>query len=105
MCEVYHNSLIAYKGIQDASPNEAATIGRVKGIEYLVKYMEHRRWDMKHQSSEFEIRYLADWFVLKLKYMDLGIEEIEYGQGDLRFRKEFIRTIERIRLPRKNLAI
>ena len=79
-----------YKGMQDASPNEEATIGRVKGWEYLVKYMEHRRWDMKHQSSEFEIRYLADWFVLKLKYMDLGLEEIVYGQGDLRFRKVFI---------------
>ena len=79
-----------YKGMQDASPNEEATIGRVKGWEYLVKYMEHRRWDMEHKSSEFEIRYLADWFVLKLKYMDLGLEEIEYGQGDLRFRKEFI---------------
>ena len=79
-----------YKGMQDASPNEEATIGRVKGWEYLVKYMEHRRWDMEHKSSEFEIRYLADWFVFKLKYMDLGMEEIKYGQGDLRFRKEFI---------------
>ena len=78
-----------YKGMQDASPNEEATIGRVKGWEYLVKYMEHRRWDMEHKSSEFEIRYLADWFVFKLKYMDLGMEEIEYGQGDLRLRKEF----------------
>ena len=79
-----------YKGMQDASPNEEATIGRVKGWEYLVKYMEHRRWDMEHKSSEFEVRYLGDWFVFKLKYMDLGLEEIEYGQGDLRFRKEFI---------------
>ena len=79
-----------YKGMQDASPNEEATIGRVKGWEYLVKYMEHRRWDMEHKSSEFEVRYLGDWFVFKLKYMDLGMEEIEYGQGDLRFRKEFI---------------
>ena len=26
---------------------------------------------------------------MKLKYMDLGIEEIKYGQGDLRLRKEF----------------
>ena len=32
-----------YKGKTDASPNEAATIGRVTGFEYLVKYMEHRR--------------------------------------------------------------
>ena len=79
-----------YKGMADASPNEAATIGRVKGFEYLVKYMEHRRWDMKHASQEYQLRYLGDWFILKLKYMDLGLEEINYGQGDLRFRKNLI---------------
>ena len=77
-----------YKGMADASPNEAATIGRVTGWEYLIKYMEHRRWNMKHSSQEFNIRYLGDWYIMKLKYMDLGIEEIKYGQGDLRFRKE-----------------
>ena len=79
-----------YKGMADASPNEAATIGRVTGWEYLVKYMEHRRWNMKHSSQEFNIRYLGDWYIMKLKYMDLGIEEIKYGQGDLRLRKEFV---------------
>ena len=78
-----------YKGMADASPNEAATIGRVTGWEYLVKYMEHRRWNMKHTSKEYQLRYLGDWYIMKLKYMDLGIEEIKYGQGDLRLRKEF----------------
>ena len=50
-----------YKGMGDANPNEAATIGRVTGWEYLVKYMEHRRWDMEHKSKEFSLRYLGDW--------------------------------------------
>ena len=45
-----------YKGMLDASPTEAATIGRVTGFEYLVKYMEHRRWDMKHASKEYQLR-------------------------------------------------
>ena len=79
-----------YKGIQDASPNESATIGRVKGFEYLVKYMEHRRWDMKHASQEYQLRYLGNWFILKLKYQDMEMEDIKYGQGDLRLRKEFV---------------
>jgi hypothetical protein len=78
-----------YKGMADASANEAATIGRVTGFEYLVKYMEHRRWDMKHSSKEFNLRYLGDWFIMKAEYLDLGLEEIEYGQTDLRLRKEF----------------
>jgi hypothetical protein len=78
-----------YKGKTDANPNESATIGRVKGFEYLVKYMEHRRWDMKHASKEYQLRYLGNWFILKLKYQDMEMEDIKYGQGDLRFRKEF----------------
>ena len=78
-----------YKGMGDTNPNEAATIGRVTGWEYLVKYMEHRRWDMEHSSKEFSLRYLGDWYIMKLKYADLGLEDIKYGQGDLRLRKEF----------------
>ena len=33
-----------YKGNGQANPNEAATIGKVKGFEYLLKYSENRRW-------------------------------------------------------------
>ena len=41
-----------YKGNGQANPNEAATIGRVKGFEYLIKYSENRRWDEKFKSQE-----------------------------------------------------
>ena len=78
-----------YKGKGQVNANEAATIGRVTGWEYMIKYMEHRRWDMEHSSREYQLRYLGDWYIMKLKYMDLGLEEIKYGQGDLRLRKEF----------------
>ncbi len=79
-----------YKGMADASPNEASTIGRVTGWEYLVKYMKHRRWDMEHSSQEYSLRYLGDWYIMKFKYMDLGMEDLRYGHADLRLRKEFI---------------
>jgi hypothetical protein len=79
-----------YKGKNQSSPNDAATIGRVTGWEYMIKYMEHRRWDMEHSSKEYQLRYLGDWYIMKLKYMDLGLEDLKYGQADLRLRKEFI---------------
>ena len=78
-----------YKGNGQANPNEAATIGRVKGFEYLIKYSENRRWDEKFRSQEYFLRYLGDWFILKLKYSDMEMEDLRYGQGDLRLRKEF----------------
>ena len=77
-----------YKG-NEVSPNEAATVGRVKGFEYLIKYSENRRWDEQFTSEEYFIRYLSDWFILKLKYQDMEMEDLQYGQGDVRFRKEF----------------
>ena len=78
-----------YKGNGEASPNEAATIGKVKGFEYLIKYSENRRWEEQFKSQEYFLRYLGDWFILKLKYSDMEMEDLRYGQGDLRLRKEF----------------
>tara|TARA_Y100000296_G_scaffold42981_1_gene49417 strand:+ start:136 stop:861 length:726 start_codon:yes stop_codon:yes gene_type:complete len=78
-----------YKGKGQMSANEAATVGRVKGWEYLIKYMKHRRWDMEHSSQEYSVRYLGDWYIVKAKYLNLGLEDIEYGQTELRLRKEF----------------
>jgi hypothetical protein len=78
-----------YKG-NEVSPNEAATIGKVKGFEYLIKYEENRKWEEKFKSQEYFLRYLGDWFILKLKYSDFEMEDLRYGQGDLRLRKEFI---------------
>jgi hypothetical protein len=78
-----------YKGNGQANPNEAATIGRVKGFEYLIKYSENRRWDEKFVSEEYQLRYLGDWFIFKVKYQDMEMEDLRYGQGDLRLRKEF----------------
>jgi len=78
-----------YKGNGQENPNEAATVGRVKGFEYLVKYSENRRWDEQFKSQEYFLRYLGDWFLVKLKYQDQELEDLRYGQGDLRLRKEF----------------
>ena len=78
-----------YKGNGQANPNESATIGRVKGFEYLLKYSENRRWDEKFRSQEYFLRYLGDYFIFKVKYQDMELEDLKYGQGDLRLRKEF----------------
>ena len=78
-----------YKGKGQENPNEAATIGRVKGFEYLVKYSENRRWDEQFKSQEYFLRYLGDWYIMKLKYQNQELEDLRYGQGDLRLRKEF----------------
>ena len=76
-----------YKG-DETSFNEAATTGRVRGWEYLLKYSTNRRWDEKFVSQEYFLRYLGDWFIAKVKYADFEMEDITYSQSDFRFRKE-----------------
>ena len=77
-----------YKGTE-TNFNEAATIGKVRGWEYLIKYSENQRWDEKFKSQEYFLRYLGDLFIAKVKYANFELEDIQYGQGDIRFRKEF----------------
>jgi len=79
-----------YKGNGQENPNEAATVGRVKGFEYLIKYSENRRSDEQFKSQEYFLRYLSDWSLIKLKYQDQELEDLRYGQSDIRFRKEFV---------------
>ncbi len=37
---------------------------------------------MKNQ--EYWLRYIGDWTMVKLGWTELGLEDISYGQGDIR---------------------
>ena len=77
-----------YKG-DETNFNESATIGRVTGWEYLLKYSTNRRWDEKFISQEYYLRYLGNNFIAKVKYLDLELEDLTYSENELRFRKQF----------------
>ena len=68
------------------NPNESATIGPVKGWEYLIKWTEGRQWGNEYLNQEYWLRYISDWYIAKIGWTELGLEEIEYAQGDLRFK-------------------
>jgi len=70
----------------EQSANESATFGRVTGWEYLIKFSQGRQWGDDYLNQEYWLRYTGDWFLIKAGYTELGLEEVEYGQGDLRFK-------------------
>jgi hypothetical protein len=72
----------------EQSANENATIGPVKGWEYLIKFSQGRQWGDDYLNQEYWLRYIGDWAMVKIGWTDLGLEEITYGQGDLRLKKE-----------------
>jgi hypothetical protein len=74
-----------YDGTEQ-SANESATLGSVSGYEFLIKFSEGRRWGDYYTNQEYWLRYTANWWMAKIGYTELGLEEVEYGQGDLRFK-------------------
>ena len=71
----------------EKSANENATFGPVKGWEYLVKWSEGRQWGDEYLNQEYWLRYVGDWFMVKGGYTELGLEDINYMQGDVRLKK------------------
>ena len=72
----------------EQSANENATLGPVKGWEYLIKFSQGRQWGNDYLNQEYWLRYISDSWVAKVGWTELGLEEITYGQGDLRLKKE-----------------
>ena len=70
----------------EKNANESATIAPVKGWEFLFKWTEGRQWGNEYLNQEYWLRYTGDWFMAKVGWTELGLEDIKYGQGDLRFK-------------------
>ena len=68
----------------EQNANESATFGPVKGWEYLVKYSEGRQWGDDYVNQEYWLRYIGDYLMAKVGVTELGLEDINYIQGDLR---------------------
>ena len=66
--------------------SENATFGPVKGWEYLIKWTEGRIWGDEYLNQEYWLRYTGNWFMAKVGWTELGLEDITYGQGDLRLK-------------------
>ena len=71
----------------EQSANENATFGPVKGWEFLLKWSEGRQWGDDYLNQEYWLRYVGEWFMIKGGYTELGLEDVQYAQGDLRIKK------------------
>ena len=72
----------------EQSANENASLGPVKGWEYLMKWTQGRQWGNDYTNQEYWIRYVGNYAMAKIGWTELGLEDIAYGQGDLRLKKE-----------------
>ena len=82
----------------EQSANENATLGPVKGWEYLIKFSQGRQWGDDYLNQEYWLRYISDSWVAKVGWTELGLEDIAYGQGDLRLKKQVNDNVDKINL-------
>ena len=68
----------------ESNYNESATFGPVKGWEYLIKHSQGRQWGNDYSNREYWLRYIGDWVMTKVGVTELGLEDINYVQGDVR---------------------
>ena len=76
----------------DGSENEIsdyATISNAPGIEYLFEYSTVRNRGIKFTQQEYKARYIHNRYTVKAAYIDDGLIDLKYTQGEVRVRKRF----------------
>jgi hypothetical protein len=67
--------------------NESVAIGNIaQGWEYVFEYSDHNQFGESFTEQEYMIRYLHPNFIVKASYDYRGLQDLEAGSLDLRYR-------------------
>jgi len=75
-----------FKDGTETSFNDAATIGRLKGFEYLFQLEYKRQEGIEYLDQHHFVRYLSDKWIAKIEYLQDGVADIEYFESSQRLR-------------------
>jgi|TARA_R110001583_G_scaffold188827_1_gene351262 hypothetical protein len=76
-----------YDGTED-SWSDAATIGKVKGFEYLFEIDYARQQGDDYVDQNHFLRYVADNYIVKMEYLEDGFADIQYYESSQRYRQK-----------------
>ena len=77
-----------YTGSENES-SDYATISNAPGLEYLLEYSTLRNRGMEFNQQEYKVRYISENYTVKAAYVNDGLIDLKYTQGDIRLRKNF----------------
>ena len=75
-----------YDGQTESTISLNATVGSVRGFEYLAQYDMGRQQGREYENQRYFLRYLAKYWLVKGEYFSQGLVNLKYGQTDLRLR-------------------
>ena len=92
----YENKAQTFYDGTESNYSDAATVGKVKGVEYLFEIDYKRQEGIDYMDQHHFIRYSSDdgcpdelcinFFALKLEYLQDGFADVEYFEASERYR-------------------
>ena len=75
-----------YDGQRESTTALAASVGTVKGFEYLAQYDLGRQQGRQYTNQRYFLRYLSKYFIFKGEYRHQGLARLDYTQVESRVR-------------------
>ncbi len=75
-----------YDGQTESTTALSATVGSVRGFEYLAQYDLGRQQGRGYTNQRYFLRYLAKYFIIKGEFYNQGLVKLEYTQVESRAR-------------------
>ena len=84
----YENRANTFYDGTEQSWSDAATIGKVSGLEFLFEADIKRQEGVDYVDQHHFIRYVADRYILKGEYLQDGFADIKYFETSQRYRQK-----------------
>ena len=84
----YENRANTFYNGTENSFSDAATIGKIKGFEFLFEVDYTRQQGTKFVNQQHFLRYIADRYIAKAEYVEDGFADIKYFESSLRYRQK-----------------
>tara|TARA_R110002167_G_scaffold321032_2_gene526821 strand:+ start:602 stop:1633 length:1032 start_codon:yes stop_codon:yes gene_type:complete len=82
----YENKENAFYNGTENSFSDAATIGKVKGFEFLFEIDYSRQFGVSYLDQNHFLRYVGEQFIVKIEYVQDGFADINYFESSQRYR-------------------
>ena len=82
----YENKANTFYDGTETSYGDAATIGKVTGLEFLFEIDYKRQEGVEYLDQNHFIRQVSNWYILKGEYLQDGFADIEYFEVSERYR-------------------
>jgi len=85
----YENKANTFYDGTESNYSDAATIGKIKGLEFLFEANYKRQEGVEYLDQHHFIRYVSDNWNTKVEYLKDGFADVEYFEGSQRYRYNY----------------